>query len=128
MSTSDNGTTTHGERIREVRERHGWSRGRMGDLLGVSSATIRGYEKGSRVPRSVVLAVEFLDELAEDHPESFNAHGSSPRAVTMTQEARRERQRLVREELARGVPKTVVAARHGLSVGWVDYIRRTAAA
>lgn len=49
-------TDTLGSRIASLREKSGWSQRKLGEMLGVSHASIQNWEKASSIPSSFELA------------------------------------------------------------------------
>ena len=57
------------ERIQELREARGWSRDELGQLMGVTRATIHNWETARHRP--TIVQLEGLATALESHPTYF---------------------------------------------------------
>lgn len=67
--------------IRDARQRLGLSPGRVADLIGRASGTVRAWERGRTVPHDPVVVTSLAAVLAIDETELFEAAGLAPPGV-----------------------------------------------
>ncbi len=56
------------EKLRELREKYGYSQKQAAERLNVSPSVVSGYETGERTPSTeVLLAISYLYQCSTDH-------------------------------------------------------------